>query len=290
MGRVFKNGGDERLDLGFGRIGNANDFAAHLLFVLPFVAFLVLQGRSWFTRLISVGCIAYGVYLIAATGSRGALLAFLVGFLFLMLRAPTRFRIVAGFATPLLILLTLLVLPRAVLKIYSTLYSSENTDLNGGEAEASKERRTQLFRTSLRFTVEHPVLGVGMGQFASFEGGSARQISRRGMWQETHNTYTQVSSEDGIPALLFFLAALGSTYLLLSKNYRRAFYDKRLYEFRSMTFCMMLAMVCYASAVIFLSQAYTFYFPLVSGLAIAINSVLLRELANLPPPPHAARS
>jgi O-antigen ligase len=206
-----------------------------------------------------------------------------------MLRAPTRFRIAAGLTTPLLILLTFLVLPKTILQRYTTMYSSENADLNGGEAEASKERRNQLFRASLRFTFEHPLLGVGMRQFPNYEGGAARQIAQHGLWQETHNTYTQVSSEDGIPALIFFLLALGSTYRLLSKNYQRVLHDKRFTAFRSMAFCIMLAMVCYATAAIFLSQAYFFYFPLVSGLAIAMNSALQRELAVLASPPKAAR-
>jgi O-antigen ligase len=64
-------------------------------------------------------------------------------------------------------------------------------DYDRGSAEARKE----LLMQSLKVTATHPVFGVGPGNFQSYTGS----------WRVTHNTYTQFSSECGIPVLVLFL-------------------------------------------------------------------------------------
>ena len=48
----------------------------------------------------------------------------------------------------------------------------------------------------------HPIFGVGPGQFAEVSGA----------WHQTHNTYTQLSAEAGLPALALFLLFLRSGF------------------------------------------------------------------------------
>jgi putative inorganic carbon (hco3(-)) transporter len=74
-------------------------------------------------------------------------------------------------------------------------------DYDRGSAEARKE----LLIKSLAVTATHPLFGVGPGNFQSYTRS----------WLVTHNTYTQLSSECGIPALILFLLLLRRAFLNL---------------------------------------------------------------------------
>ena len=79
------------------------------------------------------------------------------------------------------------------------------------------QARLALLKASWTATLEHPFLGVGPGIFMDYQANSARGSGERGMWHVTHNAYTQVSSECGLPALVFYLGALGVTMHSLRK-------------------------------------------------------------------------
>jgi O-antigen ligase len=65
-------------------------------------------------------------------------------------------------------------------------------------ATGSAQERQELLIKSLKVTAEHPLFGIGPGNFAIISG----------HWRVTHNTYTQLSSEGGIPALILYLLIL----------------------------------------------------------------------------------
>jgi O-antigen ligase len=133
-------------------------------------------------------------------------------------------------------------------------------------------------KTSLLYTLQHPVFGVGPGRFADFEGGSSQERGERGAWHETHNMCTQVSSECGIPALVFFAGALVSTYRLLSRIHQRTKGTTQHNAIAVPAFCVMLSLVGFCAAAFFLNQAYRFYLPALSGLAIAMAAAAEREI------------
>src|SRR5262249_17768976 len=68
------------------------------------------------------------------------------------------------------------------------------------EAAGSAEERKLLLIQSLNITTQYPVFGVGPGNFSVVSGN----------WRVTHNSYTQVSSEGGLPAIILYLMVLWS--------------------------------------------------------------------------------
>ena len=96
------------------------------------------------------------------------------------------------------------------------------------EALESSESREYLLKQSIIFTFTHPVFGVGPGQFSSYEGGLRTEEGERGSWHETHNTFTQISSECGIPAMLCYIGAVFTTFAMLNRFWHNA---RRLREF-----------------------------------------------------------
>jgi O-antigen ligase len=76
-----------------------------------------------------------------------------------------------------------------------------------GEASASAQQRKELLLQSLKVTAQHPLLGVGPGNFEFISG----------FWHVTHNSYTQMSAEGGIPALLLYLLVFWRSIVNLRK-------------------------------------------------------------------------
>jgi O-antigen ligase len=77
----------------------------------------------------------------------------------------------------------------------------------GDKDKGSAEAREDLLIQSIKVTAEHPLFGVGPGNFPSYTQ----------LWRVTHNTYTEFSSECGIPALLLFLYLMRRTFWKLTK-------------------------------------------------------------------------
>ena len=172
--------------------------------------------------------------------------------------------------------------------------------LFGGQtrrSEGIRDARDYLLRQSIIYTVKHPVFGIGMDQFPNYEGRMSIDAGVRGNWHETHNAVTQVSSELGVPAVIFFVMAIGTALASVNRIYgqaRREGYT----EIANASFCYLLSMAGYLTSIIFLSNAYRYYLPIMIGLAVALTINAQKVMskgrgANLAPavwmPPIAAR-
>jgi O-antigen ligase len=151
---------------------------------------------------------------------------------------------------------------------------------NQEEAVESTAARTKLLKSSIRFTIQHPIFGVGPGEFSDYEASAAKSEGRRAAWQVTHNAYTQVSSEVGVPALIFFLASIVMSFRTFRRVYRTARARPELRSMATASFCCQLSMVGFCTAIVFLSLAYTMYLPAMSGLAFAFSQSLEREMTD----------
>jgi O-antigen ligase len=258
-----------------GTIGNSNDLAAHLLFLTPFLLWVVMDpARNPFFRIGALGSTCYSLYVILGTGSRGALVAIFAGMLFFLVKAQMKVRLGFLIATLLLAIALPMVLPDTTKARLGALFGEEHA-----EADESQRSRRYLFEKSVEFSLRHPLFGVGPDQFATYEGNSSREQGFRGNWHATHCAWTQVSSECGIPALLFLLLALGTSLVPLHRSYRDARKHSNQEIIRT-CFCLLLAIVMLLAAITFLSQAYNFYIALIVGLAIATVRAARLELGH----------
>ncbi len=238
-----------------GSVGNANDWAAHLLFVIPFLLHVVMTSKSKLYKVVALISMGTAFVLGANAGSRGAMLAIGVMILFTFLRGAARVRIAITFLVPLLALIALVSLPESLLKRYATTFGKEDEG-SLSEAEASAETRKYLFQTSVKLTLENPIFGVGPAQFSNIEGQNAKAVGKQGAWQVTHNAYTQVSSETGFPGLLIFIGAIVLTYRMLSRAMKQSRKHPQLQQMANACFCLMLSLIGCSAAIVFLSWAY----------------------------------
>ena len=247
-----------------GSIGDSNDYAAYLIFVFPAVVYLFYgMNRNPFLRALGFLVIPAGIFQILSSGSRGAVVGMAATLLLVVVIAKPKVKIAILLGVPTFALLAIPFIPGKSAERFASLFKSAADDKT--DATASSEARRRLLEQSITLTLQHPVFGVGPGQFMDSESGLASASGQRGMWHETHNTYTQVSSECGIPALILFLAAIGTTWKRLWRTTKAP--DPVLAAIAQV---VLISMLSYAICVFFLSHAYDFPLLVSSGLAIAI--------------------
>ena len=100
---------------------------------------------------------------------------------------------------------------------------------------------------------------------------------RVGSWHDTHCSWTQISSECGIPALVFYLAGLGSALLLVMRTFRAARRNGHS-EIANACFCYLLGMAGFLVSITFLSNAYRYYVPAMISLAVGMCFAARRQM------------
>jgi O-antigen ligase len=155
-------------------------------------------------------------------------------------------------------------------------------------AASSTASRKQLLRHSLIFTIRHPLFGVGPGMFVVADDAYSKTIGlRKGTWLGTHNSYTQVSSELGIPALLFFVAALVMALKGTYSLYQRTRGDPRLEDMGNAALALHYCLVVYAVTILFEHIAYTIMLPVFAGMAASLvrtAEVEIKRIQSTPLP------
>jgi O-antigen ligase len=158
-------------------------------------------------------------------------------------------------------------------------------------ATESAASRMTLLRESVRMTLTHPFFGAGPGMFPVAAAERATALGIHTAWLETHNSYTQISSECGLPALFFYMVALLTSIFRTTSIYMqfRNGNEPRSAEIAAMAFAIRASLIAFAVTAFFASVAYLSLFPCLAGLSAAFNLVVKRDFepSRLPQPAQA---
>ncbi|OLE12321.1 MAG: hypothetical protein AUG89_07880 [Acidobacteria bacterium 13_1_20CM_4_56_7] len=189
--------------MGDGLLSNPNDLAMNIAMNWPLCLVFLLTAGGILKRSFWAVTMLVMIYALMATYSRAGFMALAVAILICLWDFGIRGRRAYLLGIAALGLAGMIVVaPGNYVKRLETLFGKfQEGDYDRGSAEARKE----LLEKSLAITATHPLFGIGPGNFPSYTG----------LWRVTHNTYTQLSSECGIPALLLFLLLLRRTFLNL---------------------------------------------------------------------------
>ena len=275
-----------RMALLEGTLGNANYLALMLLMGAPFCLFVMRTkpGLSAlkFACLLMLLCIPVTI---AATGSRGGLVTLAVMFLMYFVPLPLSQKVVVGIAALILSVIAITWSTQSALDRFRVILStSGSVQLTASEQSAieSSELRKQLLLSSLRLTVEHPLLGVGPGMFAVANADYVEATTGKPTWtawRETHNTFTQVSCEDGLPGLLLYCLALFCCFKIARSAEKRARQYPAVSSLGHMAFALRLSLIAFTGTALFASNAYMYYFPMLAGLCVAVDRAITAEVA-----------
>ncbi len=255
-----------------GSLANPNDFALHMLIGLPFFLLIFFDKRT--AALLKLGAAAAilgMVYLTLQTGSRMGMICLLIIGVFTMMKASFSQRIALAVLTLSVVVALPAVAPETWARL-SPMFNPAATHQSyaAREATGSTLGRLDLLQRSLEVTLQHPVFGVGIGEFADAEAGLAKSEGIPARWQVTHNAYTQVSSECGVPAFLCFVAVIFGSLRLSLRLYDRTRRVPAYHQTAQMALNLALATACLAVGMFFDSLAYTYYPPVVAGLSVAL--------------------
>jgi O-antigen ligase len=274
--------GDGRIYLSHGTLSNPNDTAQLLLMGIPFwYLMMVTKEHNAIRRMFAFFCVLPVLKILLATGSRGALLAVVSMMLVVFWRATLQSKLKWTVIGAVGFVAVFLVLPSSLRNRYATMFGGHSTESTAEferEALDSKEQRTALLKQSIRLTFKHPIFGVGPGVYPVAANQESMSFNQRGAWLETHNAYTQVSSEGGFPALFFFVGVIVTCFKMIAQVLRASSKRPQLEHLQNMARCQMLSLLGFAVTSFFSSVAYSLYLPALAGLTIVLYEQANREV------------
>jgi O-antigen ligase len=267
------------------RFSDANELAQVLLIgMCLMLGYSVTPGRNQVMKTLAYVSVIIMLVAFFRTGSRGGFIGLITITLFIFIKESVATKAGILFLAVIVTACILLFLPSTLKYRYGVLLGLVQETQTSNEAIAaagSAEGREYLLVQSLLMTARHPLFGVGAGMFAVAENSVAIQGGKaRGSWHETHNMYTQVSSENGIPAFIFFVAAIFAAFRALNRVIAlgKDSGDLVIVEASRSAYWIRLALLSMAASGFFLSIAYTnelqVLIAFAMGLSYSVNSYI----------------
>jgi O-antigen ligase len=175
--------------------GDPNFFAASALLCLPLALEWAGSSPRPAQRLYCLGCLVLGLAATMVAASRGGFLGLLAGMGFMAWRSRYRVRSLA--VSGALLMAFLLVAPSSPLR---RILSPAHSDVEAQDA------RLGLWGAGLGMVRDHPLAGVGIGNFKHAVGGYGEADGD--VWRMAHNAYLEIAAEMGLPALTAFVGVI----------------------------------------------------------------------------------
>jgi O-antigen ligase len=128
-------------------------------------------------------------------------------------------------------------------------------------ADPSATTRRALLYISTKVALEHPLLGVGMGNF--------HHLSIRD--KASHNSYTQVAADMGFPALVLYLMFIIVPFKRLREIESETFAVPQYSRIHYLAVGLQASLVGYMVGSFFLSVAYYWYIYYLVGYTICLR-------------------
>jgi len=241
-----------------GNYSNPNDLALAIVISLPLCLALLLLSRSSLRKAAWALAILVMLYTLFLTGSRGGFIALVVTAAVFLWEFAVRGRrryllVLAGLSGAILWLSSNGMLAD---RLNGTFNSQEDVASAYGSAQA----RLDLFWRSVEVTKEHPLFGVGPGNFQELSGS----------WHVTHNAYTEMSSEGGMPALILYVSILWFGFKNVRATKRFGWGQKELVVLAG---GLQASLAGYVVGSVFASTAYQFFPYLLVANTTAVFSI-----------------
>lgn len=257
---------------------NANELGLQLLLNIIFFIYVFFANRNMLWKIASFAGIGLSAHYMLQTGSRGEFLGFLIvaAVIFMFSKRKLLFAMIG---VPV-ICLSLFVIPAHTRHRLTYIFMNTDDAVVSSMADRStlesQIQRTQLLLDSIKYSFQYPLFGVGAGQFAVRVAGDKEKKGEHPEWLGTHNTYTQISSETGLPAFVCYTLALILCVRMCYRLFRQTAAFPELKEHYAIAFCMFLCLIAYAFSTFFFHIAYSGYFPLIAGISVS-NYLIARR-------------
>lgn len=250
-GRLLTGGERIKGSIG-GLFENPNDLALHLATIVPLAISLFVSGRH-VMKLIYLTCSVLMIAAIICTFSRAGFLGLIAAALVLGWKLGRKNRT--------LVIIVSVITIVAVIVLAPADYGGRLTSIWGGGDTGSSNARQELFWRSLLVALRYPLLGVGMGNF------HFRSIHE----QVSHNAFTQVGSELGIPAMILYVLFMITSIKRLRRIEKETLGSKEKSKFYYLSVGLQASLVGYMVASFFASVAFLWYVYYLVGYAVCVS-------------------
>lgn len=243
--------------------------------IIPYMAALFISKPSMLRSTLLAATIASMSWMQVLTASRSGTLVVVFSVILTSLvvtRGSPRGRVVRV-GTALALVATICMAPAVFWQRIDTLFDGDSASANAVQASAddSKQERATLLMRSVTYTIEHPLFGLGLGNFDVANG---TELATPDAWIGSHNTYTQISSEAGIPALLMFVALLGTILHSMKRVMRETLNDPQNNELNLMARATFVSLLSFMLGAFFAHKGYDYYvYTAPIGVAVGIRQI-----------------
>ena len=245
---------------------NSNDLALHLVTMIPIAIAFGLMKKNPMRKIVYFGIALLMIAAVIITFSRGGFLALIAMTLVMARKLARRNKTAALAALVLGVIFFLAVAPGAYSGRLATIFNSA-ADVTG-----SASQRTEVLKRSIWVALRYPLFGVGLG---NFHHKSEHELG-------THNAYTQVASETGIPAMIVYIIFLVHPLRKLRMIERELFERNEPSRFYYLAIGLQGSLIAYMVASFFAAVAYQWYIYYLVAYAIALRRLYyLEETARL---------
>jgi O-antigen ligase len=278
----------------FGVVGtsleNPNDLAFHLLWGSTLLLIFFFRGKLG--KLLVLATVPPCFWFIMKTASRANLISIFVLVAVVFLIVPSSVRLVMAVVVPVVLVVTIAALPKATQQRILAIAISSEVDVaaqsNGTEddnlkgALGSQAERMELSKLAIEATFRHPIFGTGPTMYANETAAYIMaKFGKKAPWLTAHDSYLKISSETGIPGLVFYVWAILSGLRLGYKTYMRTAGKPGMQIANRNALCLLLALVTYAFGTFFCDIVYYSYLPMTLGLTAANYLATINEEREL---------
>ncbi len=248
-----------KVDVG-GMFGNPNEMAMHFVMMTPLVITLGLAAKSKVMKFVYFAMAVIFVGANMVTFSRGGFLGLIVCLAVLSWKLGRKHRLNVTIASIVIGGIAILAAPGnyglRVLSIF----------IPGLDVVGSSDQRRELLERSLLVTARNP-WGIGIGNFPI--------VGVHNL--QTHNAFTQVSSELGIPGLIAYLIFMVSPFRKLSAIERRLFDEDKQDWFYYLAIGLQASIIGYMISSFFAAVAYNWFIYYLIAYAVAFRRIYTLE-------------
>lgn len=268
-------GGQQILRGPGGMLADNNDFSLALGMAVPMLLHLGFVEKRRVIKRTFFFAVPLTIITVGLTHSRGGFLALAAGIMVLVWRSRNRVMgLVAG-----------LFLAVAAFIAAPESYKERIYSITEYETEGSAQGRLRAWGIAVNMAMGNPVLGVGLGYFQKeylnyAENPTPGERDRSDIIV-AHNSYLQIWSECGTPALLLYLTLIGASFYTIWRIRRKA--RTRYYSSWMLNYCTMFeaSLVTFMVGATFLNRAHFDLFYHWVALIMVFGHIADREMANV---------
>ena len=241
---------------------------------IPYMAAIFVARRSVLETSVLAAALISMMWMLVLTASRSGFLDVVFSTALtslLVLRGSSRGKII-GAAIALALVVAISLAPQVFWERVGTMWDGPGASTNkvAASARQSEEERGTLLTRSLEYTLEHPMFGLGLGNFVVANG---TDVGQPGAWVGTHNTFTEISSEAGVPALFLFLGLLATALRNIKRIGKTLLNNPEVAELNLMARATLASLVSFAFGALFAHLAYEYFLFYLVAIGVGIQQV-----------------